>query len=252
MTISKCGKIAVAASFVAVLAMPAIATAQEAEEDTGPDFFMVRSVQVRTDGGAEWVALQEQLAAAQREAGESHRGVYQQVRGSLDTYHIVSTHADRASFDEQDGGLGALGDAQADWVDAIGKTILSRTQTESRIHKNLVIPRDQEAERNLLVVRQFTLKQGQGKAFHSWLADELRPVLVAGGAQGVRFSHLNQGGDVSICTIVTEMANWATFDTDGPLSQLSEGERDGLFANWDDMVKSHEMRVLAYRPDMSY
>jgi hypothetical protein len=252
MTISKYGRIAVAASFAAVLAMPAIVIAQEAEEDTGPNFFSVRTVHVNTDGGAEWVALQEQLAAAQKEAGNGHRSVYQEVRGSLDTYHIVSAYADHSGFDGAGDGLGGLGEAQADWVGAIGKTISSRTQRESRIHKDLVIPRDQEAERNLLVVRQFKIKQGQGDAFHTWLADELRPVLVAGGAQGVRFSHMNQGGDVTICTIASEVANWAEFDADGAFSHLSEGERTGLFAKWGDMVEGHSMIIGQYRANMSY
>ncbi len=252
MTISKYGRIAVAASFAAVLAMPAIAMAQEAEEDTGPNFFLVRTVHTNTDGGAEWVALQEQLAAAQKEAGNGHRAVYEEVRGSLDTYHIVSAYADHSGMDEAGDGIGGLGEAQADWVDAIGKTISSRTQRESRIHKKLMIPRDEEAERNLLVVRQFKLKQGQGDAFHTWLEDELRPALVAGGAQGVRFSHTSQGGDVNICTLASEVANWAEFDADGAFSHMSEGERTGLFSKWDEMVEGHTMVVGQYRASMSY
>ena len=149
MSISKYGRIAVVASCAAVLAMPAVAMAQEAEEEAEPNFFLVRSVTVNAGGGAEWVALQEQLAAANREAGDGQRGVYQEVRGSIDTYHIVSTHVDHAGFDDTDNDLGVLGDAQADWLAAIGKTISSRSQTESRIHKNLIIPRDEEAERGL-------------------------------------------------------------------------------------------------------
>lgn len=252
MTINKYGRIAVAASFAAILAMPAITIAQDEEEDSGPNFFLVRSVQVNTGGGAEWIALQEQLAAAQREADNGHRSVYEEVRGSLDTFHIVSAYADHSGMDDGGTGLGPLGDAQADWVDAIGKTISSRTQRESRIHKNLTIPRAEDAEQNLIVVRQFTLKMGQGEAFHSWLEDELRPVLVAGGATGVRFSHLNQGGNVAICTIVSDLANWAELDEPGAFSHLSDGERDGLFATWDDMVESHTMLVAQYRASMSY
>jgi len=252
MTISKYGRIAVAASFVAVLALPAVAMAQEAEEDTGPNFIMVRTVNVSTGGNAEWVALQQQLVAAEKEAGNGHRWVYQQVRGSLETYHIVSAHADRAGFDDEGNGLASLGDAAADWGAAIGKTISSRSLMEARIHKDFNIPRDEEAERNLLVIRQLTLKQDQADAFHTWIGERLQPALIAGGAKGVRFSHLTQGGNVSICTITTEMANWAQFDADGSLSHMSPGERDGLFANWDDMVEKHEVRVAAYRADLSY
>jgi hypothetical protein len=252
MTISKYGRIAVAASFAAVLALPAVAIAQEAEEDTGPNFIMVRSVTVNTGDDAEWVALQEQLVAAQKEAGNGHRTVYEQVRGSLETYHIVSTHDDRGGFDEQGNGLGGLGDAAADWANTISETISSRRMVEARIHKNLTISRDEESERNLIVVRRVTLKQGQGDEYHAWLADELRPALIAGGATGVTFTHTAHGGDQSICTIGSQVANWAEFDGDGPLSQMSDGERDGLFANWDDMVEGHEVIVGAYRADLSY
>ena len=252
MTISRYGKIAVAASFAAVLALPALAIAQEAEEDAGPNFILIRTVNVSTGGNAEWVALQQQLVAAEKEAGEGHRWVWQQVRGSLETYNIVSEHDDRAGFDDQGNGLASLGDAQADWGAAISKTISSRSLRESRIHKNLAIPPDEEAERNLLVIRQITLRQGQNDAFHEWVAERLQPSLIAGGATGVRFSHRTQGGNVQMCTITTEMANWAEFDAEGPFAHMSEGERDGLFAKWDEMVETHEVRVASYRADLSY
>ena len=252
MTISKYGKIVVAASLAAVLALPAVAMAQEAEEDTGPNFILVRTVNVTTGGNAEWVALQQQLVAAEKEAGTGHRAVYQQVRGSLETYHIVSAHVDHAGFDAEGNGLAALGDAQAEWGAAIGKTISSRSLTEASIHKDLTIPRDEEAERNLLVIRRLTLKQDQDDAFHEWVAERLQPSLIAGGAKGVRFSHVSQGGNVAICTITSEVANWAEFDADGPFSHMSEGEREGLFADWEDMVENHEVRVAQYRADLSY
>ncbi len=252
MTISKYGKIAVAASFAAALVLPAVAMAQEAEEDTGPNFMLIRTVHVSTGGAAEWVALQEQLVAAQTEAGNGHRWVYEQVRGSLETFHIVSAHVDRSGFDGGGNGLGPLGDEQAAWAAAISPTISSRTMRESRIHKDLNIPRDEETDRNLLVVRQFTLKQGAADAFHEWIGDHLQPALIAGGTKGVRFSHASQGGNAAICTMTMEAANWAEFDGDGPFSHMSEGERDGMFADWDEMVDSHNMVVAQYRADLSY
>jgi hypothetical protein len=252
MTISKYGSIAVAASLAAVLAMPTVTVAQEEEaEDTGPNFIMIRTVKVSTGANAEWVALQQQLVAAEKEAGTDHRWVYQQVRGSLETYHIVSAHADRAGFDDDDG-LASLGDAAADWGAAISKTISSRSLREARIHKDLTIPRDEETERNLMVVRRTTLKQGQGRVYHAWVADRLLPALIAGGATGVSFNHTSQGGSSAMCTMTAEVANWAEFDGDGALSHLSPGERAGLFANWDDMVESSEVLVGAYRADLSY
>ena len=67
MTISKYVKIAVAASFAAVLAMPTV-MAQE-EEDTGPNYILVRTVNTMDSGTDEWVTLQEQFAARAVENG---------------------------------------------------------------------------------------------------------------------------------------------------------------------------------------
>jgi len=255
MTISKYGRIAVAASFAAVLAVPAVAMAQEDEaEDTGPNFILVRTVNTRTSGTAEWATLQEQLVAAIPEDADDHRDVWEVVRGRMGTFHIVSFHNDRAGFDQQGGGEGGppLGDEQGAWVEAIGQTIAGRTETESRLHKNISIPLDEDAEMNLLTLRRITLKTGQGDAFHDWALEELKPALEAGGAKGVYFSHVTQGGDVNTCVIAAHFANWAELDGPGGFSHMSEGERDGLFANWDDMVKDHTVDILSFRDDLSY
>jgi hypothetical protein len=255
MTISKYGRIAVAVSFAAVLALPAVAMAQEDEaEDTGPNFILVRTVNTRTSGSAEWATLQEQLVAARPEDADGRRDVWEVVRGRMDTFHIVSWHDDRAGFDQQGEGGGGppLGDGQAAWLEAIGQTIASRTETESRIHKDISIPLDEDAEPNLLTLRRFTLKTGQGDAFHDWAREELKPALVAGGAKGVYFSHVTQGGDVNMCVVASHFANWAELDGDGAFGHMSEGEIDGLFANWDDMVKDHTVDILSFRDDLSY
>ena len=249
MTISKYGRIAVAASFAAVLALPAVAMAQDEEEDTGPNFILVRTVNTNGSGTDEWIALQEQFVARATENGNGHRDVWEVVRGRLGSFHIVSAHVDHAGFDEQGGGQG---EAQADWRAAIQKTVASRTQTESRLHKNLSIPLDDDAEPNLLTLRRITLKSGQSEAFHDWAEEELRPALEAGGAKGVYFSHMAQGGDVDTCVIAGHFANWAELDGPGGFSHMSDGERDGLFANWDDMVNSHSVDILSYRADLSY
>ena len=96
------------------------------------------------------------------------------------------------------------------------------------------------------------MKPGQGGAFHDWVEEELKPALEAGGAKGVYFSHVAQGGDVSTCVIAGHFANWAELDGPGGFSHMSEGERDGLFANWDDMVESYSVDILSYRAGLSY
>jgi hypothetical protein len=251
MIISKFGKIAVAASFAAVLAMPTVMAQEAEEEDTGPNYILVRTVNTTNSGTDEWVTLQEQFSARAVENGTGHRDVWEVVRGRLGTFHIVSLHVDRAGFDEQGGGGGA-DEAQADWRAAIQKTVASRAQTESRLHKNLSIPLDEDAEPSLLTLRRFTLKPGQIGAFHDWVEEELKPALEAGGAKGVYFSHVTQGGDVATCVVASHFANWAELDGPGSLSHMSEGERDGLFADFDDMVETHTVNILSYRTELSY
>jgi hypothetical protein len=250
MKMSKYGKIAVMASFATILAIPA-AMAQE-EESEGPNYLLVRTVNVKTGASGEWARLQERLVTAATEAGNGHRDVWEVVRGRMDKFHIVSFHDDHSGFDEQGGNGEPPGDDQADWLKAISETIVSRTNTESRLHKGLTIPRGEGVEPSLLTLRTFTLKTGQGEAFHTWLGEELRPVLEKGGAQGVFFSHVAQGGDVGTCVIASHYANWAALDADTAFDLLSDEERDALFAPLADMMEDHSMDVLAYRADLSY
>ncbi|MGI9221468.1 MAG: hypothetical protein ACR2QS_10605 [Woeseiaceae bacterium] len=254
MSISKYGKTAVVALCMAVLALPAAAVAQDDEEEyTGPNFLLVRTVNTKTSGTEDWVELQKELVAARPDDAEGSRDVWEVVRGRMGTFHIVSYEDDRAGYDGQgDGGEPPLGDATATWVEAISDTIASRAQTESRIHRDMSIPLDEDAEMSMLVLRRLTLKTGQTGAFHDWVREELKPALEAGGADGVYFSHRTHGGSVNICTIAGHIANWAELDGPGSFDHMSEGEIDGLFANWDDMVEDHQVDILQHHAELSY
>ena len=249
MKLSKYGKIAVMASFATILAIPA---AMAQEESEGPNYLLVRTVNVKTGAAEEWARLQKQLGVAAAEAGDEHRDVWEVVRGRMDKFHIVSFHDDHSVFDEQGGDGQPPSADQIAWIRAISETIASRANTESRLHKGLTIPRDEGVEPSLLTLRTFALKSGQAEAFHTWLREELRPVLEKGGARGVFFSHMAQGGDVDTCVIASHYTNWADLDADTAFDLLSDEERDALFAPWSDMVEDHSMDVLAYRADLSY
>ena len=252
MSIIKNGRFAVVVSFVGALLMPAAAIAQEEAADEGPNYLLVRTVNVKTGASGEWARLQKQLAAIATEAGDEHRDVWEVVRGRMDKFHIVSFHDDHSGFDEQGGNGQPPSADQMAWVKAISATIASRANTESRIHKSLTIPRDEGVEPSLLTLRSFALKTGQGEAFHTWLREELRPVLEKGGTQGVFFSHMAQGGDVATCVIASHYSNWAALDADTAFDLLSDEEREALFAPFFDMVKNHSMDVLSFRADLSY
>jgi len=250
MTISKCGRLAAASVFVASLLLPISSMAQD-EEPAGPKYLQVRVVHTQANGAEKWVELQAEQKAALDEEGPQ-RDVWEEVRGDLDTFHIVSFHDELGTFDEQGVGGPPLGDAQAAWVDAIRPTIASRTQTIMRMHNDLSIPTPEGHEPNLVVLRYFTLRQGQGDAFHAWVADKLKPALEAGGDTGVYLAHMAQGGNAATCVLAGHVENWAEFDGPGSFAHLSEEEQDELFADWGSMVARHETRTLQYRADLSY
>lgn len=234
----------------AMALLPMIASAQD-EEDAAPGWTHVRVVALNASGSDKWIELQQQLAEVSRADEDARRDVWQEVRGDLDTYHIVSFPENLAEFDEQGDGP-PLGDDQEAWVAAITPTISSRSQTLLRQHANLSIPSDEDAEPNLLLLRYIRLVSDRGDDFHAWIENQLRPVLVEGGATGVFFAHVEYGGSVNTCVVATNIKNWAELDGPGAFAHLSEEELDALFANWGDMVADHEVRILSYRADLSY
>jgi len=235
----------------AMALLPMVASAQD-EEDAAPGWTHVRVVALNTSGSDKWIELQQQLAEVSRADEDAHRDVWQEVRGDLDTYHIVSFPENLAEFDEQGEGGPAMGDDQEAWLAAIVPTISSRTQTLLRQHANLTIPSEDDAEPNLLVLRYIELAPGRGDDFHEWAENQLRPALVEGGATGIFFGHVAFGGNVDTCVIAVNVKDWAELDGPGAFAHLSEEEVDALFASWGDMVVGHEVRILSYRADLSY
>ncbi len=88
MTIKQ-SKLAIVAAFAAALAMPIVGSAQE---DEAPNWLQVRVVNLKANGSAKWVELQKQLVAAERADENDGRGVWEVIRGELDSFHIVSLH----------------------------------------------------------------------------------------------------------------------------------------------------------------
>ena len=244
----KPSRLAIVVAFATALAMPIVGSAQE---DEAPNWLQVRVVNLQANGSAKWVELQKQLVAADRADEDAGRGVWEVIRGELDSFHIVSLHKSRAEFDEQGGGP-ALGDAQGAWIAAITPTVASRTQTLSRVHADLSIPAADDATQNLLVLRSNTIAPGQNNAFRDWVRDKLKPALVKGGATDVSVSKVVMGGNVGTWVIASAVENWAEIDEPGPLANLSDEENQALFAGWGDMVTSSEVRVLRFREDLSY
>lgn len=247
MTSKSLVRLAVTASFAVALVMPLTASAQE-EENQGPVWLQVRTVSLNTDGVQTWVGLQEQLAEANREADAAPRDVWEEVRGSLDTYHIVNFPENMAGFDEQ--GENAPDDAQREWVASIAPTVRERSQTIMRHHGNLSIPSAEDYEPNILVLSYTKLQPGKAGAYHDWIENKLKPALEAAGQTGVYFSHMTHGGNNNTCVSAVNLENWAALDQ-RLLPDLTGEERAAVFGSLGDLVADSERRILRYRADMS-
>jgi hypothetical protein len=242
------GRLAVTASFVVALAMPLISGAQE-EENQGPALLQVRTVSLNADGVQTWEGLQTQLAEANRAAEAAPRDVWEEIRGDLDTYHIVDFPENMAGFDEQQGEP-TLGDGMGEWVASIVPTVRERSQTIMRHHANLSIPSAEDYEPNLLVLGYTRIKQGKVGAYHDWIENKLKPAMEAAGISGVYYSHIAHGGTANTCVSAIHVENWAALDQRF-LPDLTGEERGALFGDLANLVVASERRILRYRADMS-
>ena len=247
MTSKLFGRLAVTASFVVALVMPLTSSAQEGQNQP-PARLQIRTVSLNAGGSDTWEDLQTQMAEANRAAEAPLRLVYEEVRGDLDTYHIVSFPENLAQFDEQ--GENALGDGMGDWVASIEPTVRERSQTVLRQHANVTIPMAEDYERNLLVVSNTRIRGGRAGDYHDWLENKLKPALEAAGMTGVYFSHMTHGASPSICRMSVHVKDWATLDRRF-LPDLSPEERAALFEGVGAMVADTDRRILQYRADMS-
>ena len=208
----------------------------------------VRTVNLNADGVQKWVELQTQTAETNRENEAPHRAVWQEVRGSLDTFHIVSFNESLAELDPQ--GENGAGGPPAEWVAAITPTVRERSQTISRLHRNLAVPAAEGYEPNLLVLSSTRIRTGKVGDYHDWIENKLKPALETAGVTGVYFSHPVHGGAGSTCTMAVHVENWAGLDQRF-LPDLTGEERAAVFGGLSEIVAGTERRILRYRADMS-
>jgi hypothetical protein len=247
MTSKLFGRLAVTASIAVALVMPLTSSAQEGENQ-GPVWLQVRTVSLNPDGIQTWEGLQTQLAEANRAAEAGPRDVWEEVRGDLDTYHIVDFPENMAGFDEP--GEEVLGDGMGDWVASIVPTVRERSQTIMRHHGNLSIPSAEDYEPNILVLSYTKIQPGKVGEYHDWIENKLKPAFEAAGQTGVYFSHVTHGGNTGNCLMAVNLENWARLDQ-RPLAELTGEERAALFGDLDTLVVNVERRILQYRADMS-
>jgi hypothetical protein len=243
------GKIAAGSLLLAAMTLlvPLTASAQ----DAGPSYSQVRSVTIKADKVGEFVELQQQFKAALETAGRSGRGVWQEVRGDQNVFHMVVGVDKLAEYDEP---FGRVMDEEAwsTWTGALAGTIDSSQRAILLRYPDDAIPGDEDAELNLLLLRYTTVAPGQGGAYRSWVRDQLVPALKAAGVKGQSFSRVIFGGNTDMYIQSTTIPNWAALDGPGPLSGLSDEERAAMFENFSDMVWESDLRILRYRADLSH
>lgn len=229
------------------LLVPPIATAQD---DEGPSWLAVRVVTTYADSGNTWVEQQRQLAEVRREGEAPPRHVWQVVRGELDTFHIVTFDDELAGYDTPPAEP-EMGDAQQEWVAKIAPTVQSRSNYLLRSFSDLSIPGEEGAEPGLLLLRYSKVAIGKHGQFREWVKNDLLPALEKGGAKGINFNRMGFGGDNNVWVSSSVIENFAQLDGPGPLNYLSDEENAALFADFNEMVESSELRILRHRADMS-
>jgi len=243
------GRIAAGTLLLAAMSLllPLTASAQDADVS----YSQIRTVHVKASQVGEFIELQEQFKAALEAAGRPGRGVWQELRGDLNVFHLVVRADNLASLDSFERPMEQ--DAWREYNSALSDTISSNTRVIVRRYPALSIPRDGDAAPSMLVVRSTLVAPGTGLAYRNWQRDHLVPALKAGGATGRGFSKVAYGGNVDRYISTSLIDDWADLDGPGPLAGMSDEDRNAMFAALGEgTVWETDIRVLRFREDLSH
>jgi len=236
---------------LAIAFVVALAPAYVVAQDNDRTYIQVRTVHVKGGMGPQFEALQKRLTDARKATDGPGRDVWQEIRGDLGTFHIVSA-LDNLGDNDTPLAPPMDDDAWTEWVAAITNVTHSSTRMVLRTHPEYSTAPDSDGESNLLYLRYRTVDAGKMDDYHDWIANSLSPALIKGGAN-VTFSHIAIGGNNRTWINATWLENWAEMDGDGPLAaHMSEDEIAALLGPADEMVVESENRLLRYRADLSY
>ena len=211
----------------------------------------VRVITVAGGKTAEFVDLQRELTAAQKQAGSPGRWVWQEVRGNSNTFHVVTYSDNYAAFDEpSESVLGKAGGAT--WVSRISATVQSREVMTLRWPSDLEIKPEEGVEPNLLVLWKRKIAQGKSGAYRKWLVDKLMPALKKVGVTGYSVGRVDSGGNTNTWISARRLSSWSNLDEPGPFADLSAEERESLFADLEGLTVDTEKFILRYRADLSH
>jgi hypothetical protein len=244
------GKIAAGTLLLAAMSLllPLTASAQDADVS----YSQIRTVHVKTSKVGEFVELQKQFKAALEAAGRPGRGVWQEIRGDQNVFHLVVRADNLASLDTPFERPMA-DDVWNEYTGALSETISSNSRVISRRYPGLSIPADEDTVPSMLVVRSTLVAPGKGGAFRNWQRDHLVPALKAGGATGRGFSKVVYGGNTDRYISTSLIDNWAALDGPGALGEMSAEDRNTMFAALGEgTVWESDVRIMRFRGDLSH
>jgi hypothetical protein len=239
-----CSRIVAILSAIALI--PSLAIAQ----DDDPGFIQVRTMVVKPDRIADFMALQAEFAEADKAAGNS-RDFWQEVRGDSNTYHAVRS---LDKLGDNDVAFKPPMDQQAwsAWISRFQGTIASTSFQVLRIYPGHAIPAAEGSETNLMLLRYRTVAVGESGDYRQWIENDLLPAISEGGFKGFSYVRVHQGGNPNTWISAARYPNWMAMDEPGLFSHMSDRNRDSMLRKSSEMVVSSDVKVLSYNSGLSY
>ena len=233
---------------VFMLALPGVAMAQD---DDGHGLISVRTTTVKPGKAMEYREMLAKLSASRKAAGHSGVAVYQVVRGPASTFYQVTQIDSYSEFDRPfDSGMGE-GDWQR-WVGNVTDMIDHSIVTTLRTHDEMAIVPDDASPPGLVQLRFTEIAPGMYADQHEWLEEKLVPVLREGGTTSWTVSDVRQGDNVNLWISARRISSWAEMDGPGPIAHLSDRQRDNLFDDYFERLRSSRVEIIRFIPELSY
>ena len=239
-----------ASALALVLALPNISKGQP---QTGPQWSVITTAQIRPEFRQEFEAAEKEISAAYKKAGVPYRLVVQTILGDLTEY---TTIAPQSKFAEMDGPSvieRAMGEAASQkFLRRIGGylTAAHRVTALSMDDISIQTPGDPGAFAHVTTWR---LAPGKGEEFVAFMKNDYVPAMKKADVANFYVSRPVFGGDLSERVMVRPMHKLAELDA-GPLITKAlgtEGARQ-LNAKQAGIVESVHFVVVRLRLDLSF
>jgi hypothetical protein len=238
------------ASLLSIIAIAFLAPIKATAQDDTPMFFQVRAVQVKLGMSGEFADLQKEFAAALTAADRPGRLVYQEVRGDIGVYYIVSPPASISSYDTPfEPPMKA--DDWASWLARFQDTVDSSTLTILRRYPDLGISSDDDSTPNFAYLRYRTVTPGKSSEYEEWTRSQLVPHLKMGGVKSRTQSRMVMGGNNNTWVSATFHENWTELASAGPLDHMGADARNAMLKAGDSLLVESENKILRFRADLS-